>query len=135
MAKKPPAAALSAQDRQRLLEDLAAQQAQQRTEQVSALVNLHEQIVSLRAKLSKTENTYRATYRQVIGAGLLTAAQLRTLGVPTLAPARQATTKPASSTAPARVPALKTRNDDSTHPAQELPQRPTPDNSTDEPGH
>lgn len=98
MAKKPPAAALSAEDRQRLLEDLAAQQAQQRTEQVSALVNLHEQIVSLRAQLAKTENTYRATYRQVIGAGLLTAAQLRTLGVPTLAPARPTTTKPASST-------------------------------------
>lgn len=135
MAKKPPAAALSAQDRQRLLEDLAAQQAQQRTEQVSALVNLHEQIVRLRAQLAKAENTYRATHRQIVGAGLLTAAQLRTLGVPTLPPARPTTTKPASSSAPARVPALKTRNDDSTHPAQELPQRPTPDNSTDESGH
>lgn len=121
MAKKPPAAALSAEDRQRLLDDLAAQQAQQRTEQVSALSNLYTQISSLRAKLAKTETTYRATHRQVTNAGLLSAAQLRTLGLPALAAAKPT----ASSAAVARVPALKTRNTHlADHPAAELPERP-----------
>lgn len=126
MAKKPPVAALSAEDRQRLLDDLAAQQAQQRTEQVSALSNLYAQISSLRAQLAKTETTYRATHRQVTNAGLLSAAQLRTLGLPALPSAKPSgPATPRGTDTVERVPALKTRNPHrGDHPAAELPARP-----------
>ncbi|SIN56248.1 hypothetical protein [Mycobacteroides abscessus] len=90
MAKKPAAATMSAEDRQRLLDDLAAQQAQKRAEQVSALSNLYTEIDRLRAQLAKTETTYRATYRSVTSAGLLTVTQLRTLGLPALPAAKAA---------------------------------------------
>ncbi|MFV8279841.1 hypothetical protein ACNQPY_26275 [Mycobacteroides abscessus] len=90
MAKKPAAATMTAEDRQRLLDDLAQQQATQRAEQVSALSNLYTEITRLRGQLAKTETTYRATYRSVTGAGLLTAAQLRTLGLPALPAAKTA---------------------------------------------
>ncbi|WP_131807283.1 hypothetical protein [Mycobacteroides abscessus] len=125
MAKKPAAATMTAEDRQRLLDDLAQQQAQQRAEQVSALSNLYTEIARLRAQLAKAETTYRATYRSAIGAGLLTAAQLRTLGLPALPAAKTAairSTKQTKQHSPMdRVPAHKTRN---THPDDELPERP-----------
>lgn len=88
MAKKPAATTMTAEDRQRLLDDLAAQQATQRAEQVSALSNLYTEIARLREQLAKTETTYRATHRSVTSAGLLTAAQLRTLGLPALPAAK-----------------------------------------------
>ncbi|WP_078327622.1 hypothetical protein [Mycobacteroides salmoniphilum] len=128
MAKKMPAAALSTEDRQRLLDDLAAQQAQQRTEQVSALSNLYTEISRLRSQLAKTETTYRATHRQVTNAGLLSAAQLRTLGLPALPSAKPSGGGPATprgTDTVERVPALKTRNTPTAnHPAAELPARP-----------
>lgn len=127
MAKKPHAASLTPEDRQRLLDDLAEQQATQRAEQVSALSNLYTKISSLRAELAKAETTYRATHRQVTNAGLLSAAQLRTLGLPVIASAKPSTGGgPATPRGTAtRVPALKSRNAHTAdHPAAELPTRP-----------
>lgn len=86
MAKNSPAspAPLSPEDRQRILDDLANQQAQQRAQQVAELADLYTKISALRDQLSTAEQTYRSTYRNVSTAGLLTAAQLRTLGLPAL---------------------------------------------------
>ncbi|SHQ67145.1 Uncharacterised protein [Mycobacteroides abscessus subsp. abscessus] len=85
---------LTAEDRQRILNELTAQQAQQRQQQVTELADLHAHITTLRVQLIAAEQAYRARHRHATTAGLLTATQLRTLGLPAL-PAAKA---PASGT-------------------------------------
>lgn len=100
MAKNSPAspAPLSPEDRQRILDELAAQQATQRAQQVAELADLYTKISALRDELSATEQKYRGTYRNISTAGLLTAAQLRSLGLPALnsssGSSKQRSTKP-----------------------------------------
>jgi len=83
-------------DRARRLADLADQQTRQREQQVADLAELHQQITRLRDELKTAEQTYRAAYRRIITAGLLTGPQLRTLGLPPLDARRRPRPTPAA---------------------------------------
>jgi len=69
-------------ERARLLAELAEQQAAQREQHVTELADLHTRLRTARADLAAADTAYRVAWRRVITTGLLTAAQLRGLGLP-----------------------------------------------------
>ena len=75
-------APIDAAERARLLAALAEQQAAHREQHVTELANLHTRLRAARTELAAANSTYRAAWRRAITTGLLTAAQLRTLGLP-----------------------------------------------------
>ena len=75
-------APIDAADRARLLAELAAQQASQREQHVTQLAGLHDRVRAARTELAAAAAAYRAAWRRAITTGLLTAGQLRGLGLP-----------------------------------------------------
>ena len=69
-------------ERARLLAELAAQQASQREQHVTELAGLHDRVRAARTELAAAEAAYRTAWRRAITTGLLTAGQLRGLGLP-----------------------------------------------------
>ena len=69
-------------ERGRRLAELAAQQAVVREAHVTKLAGCHDRLRAARAELAAAETAYRGAWRQAITAGLLTGAQLRSLGLP-----------------------------------------------------
>jgi hypothetical protein len=69
-------------ERARLLSELSHQQAAQREQHVTELADLHDRLRTARAELAAADTAYRVAWRRVITTGLLTAAQLRGLGLP-----------------------------------------------------
>jgi len=69
-------------ERARLLAELSHHQAAQREQHVTQLADLHTRLRTARADLAAADTAYRVAWRRVITTGLLTAAQLRGLGLP-----------------------------------------------------
>jgi len=69
-------------ERARLLCELSHHQAAQREQHVTELAGLHTRLRTARTELAAADTAYRAAWRRVITTGLLTAAQLRGLGLP-----------------------------------------------------
>lgn len=83
-------------ERTRILTELAEAQTHQRDQHVTELADLHARITALRAEVKTTEQTYRASYRHALTTGLLTGAQLRTLGLPPIDARRRPRPTPAA---------------------------------------
>jgi hypothetical protein len=98
-------APIDAAERARLLAELAAQQASQREQHVTELADLHTRVRAARTELAAAEAAYRAAWRRAITTGLLTAAQLRTLGLPAPDAHRRPRPPPPPPPAPAPDPA------------------------------
>jgi hypothetical protein len=69
-------------ERARLLSELSHQQAAQREQHVTELADLHTRLRTARTELAAADTAYRVAWRRVLTTGLLTAAQLRGLGLP-----------------------------------------------------
>ncbi|MHA0290188.1 hypothetical protein ACXYX3_27610 (plasmid) [Mycobacterium sp. C3-094] len=71
-----------AEDRARILAQLAQEQDHQRQQHVTELAGFYTHITQLRSDLKITEQSYRAAYRRALTTGLITGPQLRSLGLP-----------------------------------------------------